>query len=132
MANYAVWTLLGTRDGEVPPVSPTTHLAANVQEMFAVLQQVEPGLDVMEVCGGQGLVTKIAVRRRARAGRNFDIVTGTDLNEPAEIRALWAHIREHKPFLIILTPPCSAHGRWAQLNRVINYETWPKRLMLKI
>ena len=38
------------------------------------------GVDVMELCGGQGLPGKLAVRRRLTQGGNFDLVTDVDLN----------------------------------------------------
>jgi hypothetical protein len=78
----------------------------------------------MELFGGAGGVTGIAIRRHLRGGRNFDLTTGIDLHEPREVEALFMYIAKYTPFVIIMGPPCTAFGSWSNYNRVHNWEGW--------
>ena len=51
-------------------------------------------VEVMEVFGGLGGVSKIAIRRKLVTGENFDVVTGTDLTVPANQRSLEEYVRK--------------------------------------
>ena len=83
-------------------------------------------VEVMEVFGGLGGVSKIAIRRKLVTGENFDVVTGTDLSVPANQRSLEEYVRKHKPLVIVGGPPCTAFGNWSRLNRVNAPETYAK------
>ena len=54
----------------------------------------------MELCGGAGRPLEIAVHRRMRAGRNFDLATGVDLSDPAEVQAYWGYLNESRPRVV--------------------------------
>ena len=66
--------------------------------------QPEAQTDVMEVYGGEGRPTDISIHRKHRAGRDWDLVVGTDISDPAEQAALWRYIRECKPRLLVMAP----------------------------
>lgn len=34
------------------------------------------------------------------------------------------YIKEHKPFAIVMGPPCTSYASWSHLNRAINHKTW--------
>jgi hypothetical protein len=76
----------------------------------------------MEICGGQGGVSKISIRRKLRTGRTFDLVTGGDLTNPIHVKHLLDYIHKHKPLVIVMAPPCTAMGGWANINKV----KWPE------
>jgi hypothetical protein len=67
-------------------------------------------LDVMEICGGSGGVSKISIRRRLLTGQNFDIVSGGDLTKPENVKHLMEYIKKHKPLVVVMGPPCTAMG----------------------
>ncbi len=83
-------------------------------------------IDIMEVFGGEGGVTKIAIRRRLRTGRNFDIVCNMDLCNPQHATQLHDYVTFHKPLVIVGGPPCSAFSNWSRYNRVHSPETYAK------
>eukprot|EP00973_Karenia_brevis_P016672 2282973-Karenia_brevis.AAC.1 len=78
----------------------------------------------MEICGGVGGVSKLAVRRHLCAGTNFDLRHGVNLLDPSPKRSLWKYICDHKPLIIIMAPPCTAFANWSRLNRVKYPSTW--------
>ena len=57
-----------------------------------MLSNIEPGIDVAEVCGGQGRVLKVSTRRQLRTGRHFDLTCNVDLHNSAEKHARWLYI----------------------------------------
>ena len=62
------------------------HRSDDLEQGLAVLLAVGEGLDMCELCGGEARSSKVAIRRRLSTGRNFDLVTGCDLNKPHEQR----------------------------------------------
>ena len=55
-----------------------------MEQAFPILMQQNKGdLDVVELCGGEGRTSQLALRKKWRTGQHFDLVTGCDLNEPA-------------------------------------------------
>ena len=46
-------------------------------------------IDVCEICGGKGGVSRIAIRRRLKTGQNFDICVGFDLTNKDCVKQLW-------------------------------------------
>lgn len=78
------------------------------------MENAPPGtIDVMELCGGQGSVARVSIRRRLRAGPNVDLVTGTDFSDPAEANKLIDFIEKYKPELVAAGPPCKAMANWS-------------------
>ena len=55
------------------------------------------GMDVMEIWGGKGGVSKISIRRCLNTGRNFDLVTGADLTKYHNQQMLLTYVRTHQP-----------------------------------
>ena len=70
----------------------------------------------MEICGGAGGSTRLAVRYRLTSDRNFDLTTGFDLLIPQNQLELLAYLSQAKPLVIICAPPCTAFGGWATYN----------------
>ena len=57
-------------------------IAGNLEQLTTLLAEAGPGLDMCELCGGEARATTVAVRRRLKTGKNFDLVTHVDLNDP--------------------------------------------------
>ncbi len=82
---------------------PDDYYVASIMNELSLLAighssgQLEAHIDVIAVYGGEGRPTFIAIHRKLRSGRNWDIVTGTDPADPAEQAALWRCTRERKP-----------------------------------
>eukprot|EP00959_Pyramimonas_sp_CCMP1952_P066855 1395883-Pyramimonas_sp.AAC.1 len=58
----------------------------------------------MEACGGQARTSRLAIRRRLKAGETFDLVTGCDLNDESQQRAAEQCVRQHRPLVAIMAP----------------------------
>ena len=80
--------------------------------------------DICELFGGSAGTTKICIRRKLKAGLNFDITSGINLMDKAQISALWAYLEKHRPRVILAGPPCTGFGPWSRFNQVHHYETW--------
>ncbi len=73
--------LLGTRRGAIASPPDTITITANIDHMITMLSQQEFGVDVIELCGGEGGIGRIAARRHLQSGGNYDLITKDDLNE---------------------------------------------------
>ena len=80
--------------------------------------------DYVELFGGNGGCTKIAIRRGLKGGKNYDLACGIDLSKTSEVKAFFAYLFEFKPYVVIMSPPCTAFGNWSNYNRINAYDTW--------
>ena len=71
---------VGSRMLHSVSISPNILQASNMEEAICLLQAIGPGIDIVELCGGVARAAKLAVRISLRAGPNFDLITGVDLN----------------------------------------------------
>ena len=69
-------------------------IAGNMEQFTTLLTEAGPGLDMCELCGGEARATTVAVRRRLKTGKNFDLVTHVDLNDPKVQRQVRKYIEE--------------------------------------
>jgi hypothetical protein len=92
--------------------------------LMSYLETVHPGVDIVELCGGEGRVSYLAIKRQCKVGPNFDLVTDWDLNDPAQQREVERYFDAHKPLVAIMGPTCKPFGKLANLNYRINYEGW--------
>ena len=90
-------------------------------------------VDMIELCGGEGRVAYIVARRHGRSiGPNFDIVAEFDLLRPADVDFFWYYMQSAKPFLAVMSSPCTGLAGWQSLNKVINYEAWSRSRRVSI
>ena len=75
---------------------------------------------MLEIFGGKAGCTKVATQRRLKTGQNQDLCAGIDLTNPRHQQLLWKLIREKRPRVIIMAPPCTAFGPWSRYNRHVN------------
>ena len=79
---------------------------------------------VCEVAGGEARVSKVLASYRCTVGRNFDLVTGTDLTDPKEQAAFMRYRNTSKVQVVVMSPICSPFGGWGRMNRSLYPETW--------
>ena len=53
----------------------STNQEMKFEEMFAYLDTIPDGLDLVEICGDEGRTSTMAIRRQLQVGQNFDLVT---------------------------------------------------------
>ena len=91
--------------------------ASTLEDAFAVLKRTGKGLDICELCGGAARTSRLAVRRKLKAGRNFDLVTDCDLNEPRQQKLVLAYIDERDVIVVVTAPTCTPFGSLSHLNK---------------
>ena len=85
---------------------------------YASKQQVS--MTVCEIAGGEARCSRVCCRLRLRTGKNFDLVTGCDLQLASERNAFLRYRQYHKPLVVLMSPICGPHGGWAHINRQRN------------
>ena len=90
--SYLVW---GSNMLHSVTISPKILQASNMEEAICLLQTIGPGIDIAELCGGVARATTLAVRRSLRAGPNFDLITGVDLNNRKDQELTKKYIDTH-------------------------------------
>ena len=81
-------------------------------------------IHLLEVFGGEGGATKIAIRRKFRTGQVFDLVCGMDLTTERDQRTLKEYVHRYKPLMIAAGPPCTAFANLSRINRKRYPEQW--------
>ena len=100
-----------------------------VHELLEVLNVSEKGIDICELCGGEGRATKLAVRRHLSGGRNFDLVTGFNLNSRADQAAAANYIGKHNVLVVVMAPTCGPFGPMSHLSKATNPKAWEQALV---
>eukprot|EP00971_Amphidinium_carterae_P305886 6078867-Amphidinium_carterae.1 len=83
-------------------------------------------LDFIELCGGVARSTVLACRYSLKAGPNFDLVAGIDLNLPEHQAMTVAFVRAFKPLCVLMGPTCAPFGGWSRLNQARSPEGWSR------
>ena len=99
-------------------------IARSMQEALSVLLTVGRGVDIAELCGGGARTTTVAIRRNLVGGKNFDLVTHTDLGCPREQKATLRYLDEAFVFVFVLAPSCRSMGPMSHVSHVVNYQMW--------
>ena len=123
----ALWSNLGST--ELPDTRVGAVLAVDLDELMTILATpayATWGIEVMELCGGEGLTSQMCVRRSLKAGHNFEITTGTDLTVPAVQRTVLDYVRLTKPLVVVMAPRCDPFGPLGSRNRVIHQAAWQR------
>ena len=61
-------------------------------------------------------VVEQAARHGLTPGKSYDLVTGWDLSDPVQVKAMWKQLHEDRPLLIVLSPPCAAFSPLQEWN----------------
>ena len=67
-------------------------------------------MDIVELFGGEGLTTRMGLKLSLRGGINFDVITGFDLMNKADVTFLWEYLSKQKPRCVVMAPPLPMHG----------------------
>jgi len=123
--DFALSYLLGSECDESHILFQTTypsaiHLSFSDLDIFMAREGHEGSLKVMEMFGGEGGVTRLAIRRRLKTGTNFDVVCRVNLTDPVNEHRLLSYVTRHKPLVVVGGPPCSAVASWSRYNRIHN------------
>ena len=104
------------------------HIAADLGEPYCSHRWTSAShpIHVMEVFGGYGGVTRIAIKRKLKVGKFFDINIGIDLTRPEEKAKLLSYIRKYEPSCIVMGPPCTSFSAWARFNRLHYPNAWAR------
>lgn len=97
-----------------------------VEKLMYYLDELEDGLDLVELCGGEGRTSTIAIRRHFSVGENFDLVTSWNLNDPSDQEHVLRYFKKYRPLVAIMGPTCKPFGKLANYNYWHNYEAWLK------
>ena len=57
-----------------------------------------------------------AQKQGFRKGTSFDLITGWDLQDGAQRKSMWKRLKEENPWLIVLSPPCTAFSSLQEWN----------------
>ena len=106
--------------------------AKDLHEAMMVLGQmpaVDSKLDIVELCGGEGLTTYLSHRRKLKTGANFELITGVDLTARDAQEMVKRYLHFTKPRVIVMGPICGPFGPLGSRNRVLHPETWERSYM---
>ena len=84
--------------------------ASTMVELSEIAAVYTAGIDVAELCGGLGRTSKVAIRRLLKTGKNFDLVTGCDLNQASEAAACCKYFRNNNVLVAVMAPTCGPFG----------------------
>lgn len=65
-------------------------------------------------------ISKEAAKMGLKTGQSYDLATGWDLDKPGDRRKMWQSLKEEKPEVLIVCPPCTAFTVFQELN----YSRW--------
>ena len=91
------------------------------------MYEQEPGLDVCELCGGEGRTTMIAIRSYLGAGKSFDLQTLVDLSETDAQKPVMQYMDDNQVLVVVMSPNCRSVGPPSNLNKHLNPGTWQRR-----
>ena len=78
-------------------------------EALLFLNTQERGIDLCELCGEpEARTSQIAIRRRMRAGRNFDLVCDIDLGDPETQSMVANYINDNYVMIVVMAPLAAA------------------------
>ena len=122
--------------GSRPSVSLPSRSVSYFVTMHAMCAQflstggLDSHVDLVEICGGVGQTAHLFIRRYhrvgGRVGHNCDIVCGVDLLDKNEVFWLNRYIRTCKPFVVVMSTPCTGMGGWSSLNKVQHHDAWKR------
>ena len=73
-------------------------------------------IDIVEIWGGSARISTLYVRKRLKVGKNFDLVTKSDLNDPYQQQLVVQYFIDHKPLVAVMSPQCPVFGFHTNMN----------------
>ena len=84
------------------------------------------GVEIVELFGGEGLTSRLCVRRKLKAGHNFELLTGVDLSDSKTQSRVLGYLRAARPLVVVMAPVCSPYGPVGMWNQQIHPEAWQR------
>ena len=81
---------------------------------------------MLEICGGEAGVSRLAIRRRLNSGGNLDLVTGVDLSKLDRQKELFTYLSKFRPLVVVMAPPCTTFGGWSHVHRIRDPKAFAK------
>ena len=105
--------------------------ATDLHEAMMVLGQmpaVDPKLDIVELCGGEGLTTYLSHRRKLKTGANFELITGVDLTQrdAQEMVLKYLHFTKPRGRCNGTDMQSVRTSGWQKQDVMLHPETWEK------
>ena len=101
-------------DEERVCVSIPVRAPADAEDIFSIVPTPRYGsngrVDTMELCGGVGGITRLAVERGLISGGNLDQKTDVDVGNPVALRVATPCIRNCYGEATVLQPNCRSTG----------------------
>ena len=92
-------------DPTARPISTDTVRMSSMTEACTFLNNLEKGLDLCELCGGdEARTSQVAIRRRLQAGKNFDLVVDADLGDPRTQAEVINYIQTNNVMIVVMAP----------------------------
>ena len=86
------------------PLHPYPRLhtfISDFEDAMVALRVAGPGMDLCEFCGGEeARTTIVSIKRRLKAGRNFDLVTNVDLGDPRQQQLALRYLDENQVLVL--------------------------------
>ena len=108
--SYLSYMMWGSNMLHSVSISPKILQGSSMEEAICLLQTIGPGIDIAELCGGVARATTLAVRRSLRAGPNFDLITGVDLNNRKDREVTKKCIDKHHVLVVVMAPTRGPFG----------------------
>jgi hypothetical protein len=94
----------------------SSGLCEDMQGFYSAWQTSSKQVDVLEIFGGEGHTVRLALRQGLSSGGNYDLESNCDLSRKEDVEHLLRFIHSSCPRVIIMAPPCTAFGSWANYN----------------
>eukprot|EP00435_Cladocopium_sp_Y103_P057491 s245_g19.t2 len=130
LSSFVTHGFYGSECDLIAETYPSLTVAVDWQEACAVLTARPYGVEIVELCGGEGLTTQMCVRRKLAGGHNFEILTGTDLTNEEVQRSVLEYLKLAKPLAVIMAPRCGPFGPLGRFNQAINPDGWLRNYAL--
>ena len=91
-----------------------------------MLLAIGPGTDIAELCGGQARATTLAIRRSLRAGPNFDLITGVNLNNQKDQFLTKRYTDTHHVLVAVMAPTCGPFGPMGRFVKYVTPDSWQR------
>ena len=130
LSSFVTHGFYGSECDLIAETYPNLILTVDWHEAFAVLPARPYGVEIVELCGGEGLTTQMCVRRKLTGGHNFEILTGTDLTDEEVQRSVLEYLKLAKPLAVIMAPRCGPFGPLGRFNQAINPDGWLRNYAL--
>ena len=100
------------------------NVLRRIPQLLGYLSHLDRGTDIVEICGGEGRVSTLAIRRHLETGANFDLITGWNLNDENQQNLVMRYLDNCQPLVVVMGPTCKPFGTLPNYNYWYNHPAW--------